>query len=64
MTMRILGKVHNAEAARGNLLYNAISADVQTIRQGSVLLASHFPLLRSIDSRGGIVWTYWLFVKF
>jgi hypothetical protein len=37
----VFGKVHNAEAADGDLLYNAVTADFYSIRQRCVGLNGH-----------------------
>jgi hypothetical protein len=41
MAIFVLCKVHNAEAADGDLLYNAVSADFYSIRQCCVGLNGH-----------------------
>ena len=42
MAILVFGKVHNAEATSGNLLYNAISANFKPVRQCGVMLNDHF----------------------
>ena len=57
----IVRQIYNTEPAGGNLLYNAVSTDIQAIRQGSIVLGGHiFPYVMNFTP---IVWKNRFFVK-
>ena len=58
VAVRVICQVNNTEPAGRNLLYNAISGNFQSFRQGGVVLCSHNSLLNT-----AIVWINHCFVK-